>query len=545
MNLHMFLFSLIIVSWNPVTASPHARPDEGVPSFIIPDLIEGAGDAVNGIINFFQDFRISPPVSPKVPPLVNPQGANPSNTEEKQPPSSEPERSPPPPVDAIPVSTEECGPESNQNCEKGTVQNIYPLDCTNTEENTAITGELREMAPEPNGVYITEDKSCGIKIWTVKLTPTQVKTIRGRNGVRNMAPDGPIVVDNPPAADSSGEDKRTKVKKRDSIRSRIDIGKDLAFFSTPPLQETTTEFSYFASAGEGVTVYFLSRGADPSHFEFSRVVSSYSDRVSMISYWLYAKDTPMGEMDEDPDHRGSCGLSKIIGYRNGLASKAKAVVIKVVFKISSVLNGLWQMVNHLIYRRSQGEDTRGYTVLVMEYGWPDQMGANEEALEEILSILLSKYQVVVVVPTSIGSSYKSKITMVPATFYPDLPIITVGAIDTVRGGLYSWSPPGTKIVVVAPGYVQCADPYRGRSSSRQLLGAEFAGDSVSGMVAGMLANPDLGGNIRASESVPETTLRWIQTKSWAAHGSSLKRAWNGITPGQPDLWDPSIGDYFP
>lgn len=503
--------------------------DEGGVDFSIPGIIEGIGDGIENTINFFQDLEIpssesSPPLSPT---LKAPNSA---------PPSEVPAVAPGSITELQPISTKGCDPGKDEGCEKKMAMNIFAKDCSDKINNEALTSDLNQMVDGPNGVYITEYSGCGVKIWTAHLTPTQAKEIKTRDAVRGIAPDKPITPNYSSTSEDVGEEESTKFRKRDEIVSRPDRRRDLAFFSTPPYENLQSKFSYFASAGQGVTVYLMDLGADRFHMELSRVKSASGSQFakeSIIKTWLYAKDALIRDIDEDG--HGSCMLSKIAGLYLGLASNADIVIVKIILEQSSMLNGLWQVVNHLVFRKSQGEETEGYSVLNIQQAWPDEGTENEAALKEVLSILLKTYKVAVVVPSGYNTA---GVDVVPAKFSLELPIITVGAVSHFNGWKCPWSPSGPAITVSAPGEVYCAKISQYNRETRRVRGTDVSAAGVTGMVAGMLAIPSLGGKLRGSYDIPRAVRDWVVAKSWSRPGAGLKAVWNGITPDSPDLWDP-------
>ena len=515
--------------WGSIIALPQSSDGGGI-DLTIPGIIEGVGDGIENTINFFKDLQI--PSSESSAPLKNPDISLPSEA---------PVTAPGLIRDAKPSTTKKCDSAKDDDCQTKVAMNVFAKDCSDQVQNDALTYDLNQMVEGPNGVYITEFHGCGVKFWTVHLTPRQANEIKTKDAVRGIALDKPIVTNHPPPSEDLDEDKSTKFRKRDEIVSRANRRRDLAFYSTPPYENLEQQFSYFASAGQGITVYLMDLGADRFHIELSRVKSDDGGKFtkqSIISYWLYAKDTLVRDIDEDG--HGSCMLSKIAGLYLGLASNANIVIAKIILEQSSMLNGLWQVVNHLVFRKSQGEETEGYSVLNIQHAWPDEGTENEAALKEVISVLSKTYKVVVVVPAGYdeGRLDAHDIDTVPAKFSQDLPIITVGAVSQFNGWRLPWSPSGPALTVSAPGVVFCAKLSQWNRETVQVSGTDVAAAGVAGMVAGMLASPGLGGKLRGYYDIPKAVRDWVVAKSWVRPGAGLNAVWNGITPGRPDLWDP-------
>ncbi|KAK6347451.1 hypothetical protein TWF718_005293 [Orbilia javanica] len=147
------------------------------------------------------------------------------------------------------------------------------------------------------------------------------------------------------------------LKKRAPVEA-VDSSFDVRFLTTPPLTVAESERMQIASfgvpekawleesQGEGVNIYLLDSGfveEAKKHPEFSETVG----KEGRIKGWLHhptlsGNETDYDRQTTDQEIRGTCGISKILGRRGGLAKRANVWIAP-----SSRMPWLWSSLTHI------------------------------------------------------------------------------------------------------------------------------------------------------------------------------------------------------
>lgn len=514
-----WLSQFIIISCLPQEDIPNVR------------AIEKAFDIFTGASSAFQHFLPEPKL----------QGQEPATNPQEQ---DDPQRLP------ATTTTEQCvsDPRSVANpsstCKEPAHKVIiYSVSCAATADNDFITQTIISFVGL-EGYHASLDRLCGVSFWATSLTLDQIQSIRKLKGVRGVTPDGEVIdvgfrdrqertqSDSFRKNNQAEKKKKKRIYKRDTVISRSNEEKDLAFLSTAKHWELKPRYYYFGNAGRGTMIYHVSFGVEENDPEFIA--------HSNIQRWLYGMDTIPYKTDDSAHATGTCALSKSIGDTFGVANLAWATEVKVAHSISSLLSGMQEAINDLDSKPI--ETVAGWTVLETALGWefddPDVQNSdlNVEHLRQMLFILSTKYQVLVVVPA--GNHYANEdryrgISRVPALYSLDgtLSVMTVGAVDQATGLPLAWSGEGMALTVSAPGSGRCS----GRDGNSDLYGGtNLASSIVAGLALYFLSLDDVGPQIRAEENIPQALRRYILSKAYARPGTAVKSVSNGINPNDPD-----------
>ena len=99
-------------------------------------------------------------------------------------------------------------------------------------------------------------------------------------------------------------------------------------------------YAYDTAAGEGITIYIIDSGANPSNSDYIGMLGSKRWLEVDEDYWeVHAGNIPNTETDEK-DH-GSCVTSKAAGMNWGVAKKANIVIAKVGVKQTDTALAGW------------------------------------------------------------------------------------------------------------------------------------------------------------------------------------------------------------
>lgn len=411
---------------------------------------------------------------------------------------------------------------------------------------------MTALAP-PGGVLIyDEEETCGTFFWTAALTQQQIDYLVEENADLLQ-----IEPNNVGQISTTSRIWRRANKTTPKVEIQDLASENLIHFSTPP-GETRAEYLYahFENVGEGITVYYLDISFDLSNPEFSNVLQQalFAQHVN--------PDEQFGEGEYDradglqADH-GGCMLSLIGGATLGVARKAKLINVKVRLTAASMLSGLVQIVRHLHAREQAGERVKGKTVVGSSIQIPiTGRGINERKAGEIIKELIEKYQAVFI--TSAGNVQRDKkhnepknmaINNWPASLasHADIPIVTVGGIDTKTGFLDPGSKAGSLLTISAPWQATCFT----LGGEVDCLGTSGAGAMVIGAAADVLSRDYLrhhlalddenegggGKGMRISAggggggvSVAEKVKRYLVVKGYSRAVGGPIAAWNGLYP---------------
>lgn len=462
-------------------------------------------------------------------------------------------------------------------CDKkvGIKRIIFARDCGNRAENAAVAAVLAQIVEAGTEISTTIDDDCGEIFWTGKLTEKGVDYMRSKDGVLGVEDDLPVEYAGERATASeaqahgrnsyhtaAGEGegstkneyerassassikkimaRRDKSQKRGDkiiVQSRATTSESLAFVSTAPGYKLSRNFFYYSAAGEGITVYIIDSGVNPTHPEF---------RLGVIKRWIYAFDCGPPESDHHIDGHGSCIASKIAGVESGVAKKASLVIVKAMPEVSSSLDGLMKVSNDIRKRELQGgESLPGYSVLTIAWRIKLPPGGGsliQETLTRLTYRMIKSYGLVIVTAASKDQA------PIPDFDFPDslvdsLPIIEVGAADWKTGKTLPWSRGHpVSLPVTAPGVVLCAAGggagAEGGGENNGLVvqkGSSFAAAAVAGLAAYFLSLDDVGPMLRKDpENVPNAVKEYILKTAYIRPGATDRSIWNGVIYDGPD-----------
>lgn len=125
-------------------------------------------------------------------------------------------------------------------------------------------------------------------------------------------------------------------KRKDTrITGQPDAQPDLRFISEPKDSRLglTTDYVFDDSAGEGITVYVIDTGANPSNPDFSGMPGPKRWLWPTENWWnLFLNSAfrqPFGVQSDTANH-GCCVISKVAGVSYGVAKRANIVVVKAI-----------------------------------------------------------------------------------------------------------------------------------------------------------------------------------------------------------------------
>lgn len=389
-------------------------------------------------------------------------------------------------------------------------------------QNQAIWDKLISMAP--GRVRKSVSNLCDVYLFVAPLTWEQSQEISLRTpGVRAVV--SSIIIKSggfsqkgeTPVAEPATL-KRDLAKHR-SIQRDTDASQNLKFISTPASQSRLANaYSYDAAAGEGTVVFLLCDGVAVSHHEFT------AERQA-IREFFYGLDASRAATTSVDGH-GTC-LASLITSFYGVAKKTELIIVKIIDRLYSLIDGLVQILNYLhneVVVRQQ--PAKGY-VLLIEYSWYD-IEPNEltHTFTLLVEELRDDYQVVLVYAA--GEDYtgsRGLIEAYPALLAGDKSTIAVGAVD-IRGLAYPWSRTGGLLTTHAPGAVLCASNDGGSGFARE-LGTNFAAAQVAGLAAYFLSLPDTGYLLRQDPlGVPVAVKALIVQHAYARTREGDLAIWN-------------------
>lgn len=483
-------------------------------------IINSEGDAGSSVLD--EGFQR---LDPEPPALPAPEPANPlSPTREGA------QRDPLDLPFSGPLTDEDCSQTPvgapDDRCSLGTRKLIFPRDCKNQIQNAAIAGILAQTI-ESGEISISVYDGYGVIFWTGELSEEGAKIMRNTDGVLAVVSDVILQTfgfDTLKAGETENSiDRGSALQKRDTLvmQPLETTNQDLIFISTPPGTDIGYGYTYFSAAGEGMTVYVVDSGVNPSNKEFSSGV---------IKRWLFAWDVLAIESDNHPLGHGSCTASKIAGVDYGVAKKASLIIVKINTKwLSSGLDGLVLVLNDLRRRKKDGEYIPGYNIVSMQSALKNSLADrySTDTLKYLISELINMYGIILVCAAGNGGG---KIDSIPPTFSPKMPIIVVGAVSPHTGANLPFSNRGPPLTVSAPGQVRCADRRAGRYS-QTVAGSSFAAPAVAGLVAYFLSLHDVGPMLRRKpHMIAQAVKQYIVDSAYVRPLGTDKAIWNNITP---------------
>lgn len=385
---------------------------------------------------------------------------------------------------------------------------------------------------------------CGELFWTGKLTEEGVHYMRSRDGVLGGEDDIPVELAGETAKAQgrnsyhgaregspneyerrSGSSKNMAIhqsQKRDTIivQDALTTSESLAFVSTTPGYPISRYF-YYSAAGEGISVYVIDSGANPTHPKF---------RSGVIKRWIYTYDCAPQESDLHIDGHGSCIASKIAGVESGVAKKASFVIVKAMPAMSSSLDALTKVANDLRKRQLDGETLPGYNVLNIVWRLKFRQGKGEliqETPTSLISKMIKVYGLVIVCAASKGPISINKFDF-PSSLAMDLPIIEVGAADSKNGETFPWSIGDPLLTVTAPGVVLCAAGLE--EGLVEQTGSFYAAAAVSGLAAYLLSLKNVGPMLRRGtpDKVPNAVKEYVVKIAYIRPHTRDRSIWNGL-----------------
>lgn len=503
---------------------------DSTPQQFINGVIAPAAGILGNIWNEFVD-PASQPVReppPQTIPGVQPDSSNPWGPETPRHPASGTIEIQ---LFSTPSTNNECAIkpigalDDGDQCDVDAIKIIYALDCGNEAQNAAITKLLADTVQSGTISTIVDD-DCGVIFWTGSLTDEGAEVMRKSYGVLAVVSDITLVPDDIPDTSIHSEKRSNKkrpgfkpmqeqVEKRDIFVRQTKAAAELAFISSAPKNEDIVDYVYYSAAGEGITVYIIDSGLNPLHTEFS---------LAVIKRWIYAIGVAKTEADDDPRSHGTCLASKVAGRVFGVAKKASLIVVKRSVKLSSWLDAMVKVANDLRRRARAGERIAGYNVISMQTSSPRLDKYSKTKMKHLILKYLEKYRVIFVCTPG---NYRGHIN-VPASFSPNIPIISVGSVN-VLGIESSFSPIGPAITISAPGdNIECAKG-TGIAGSQKMSGTSVAAPAVAGLVAYFLSLPDIGPMLRQNQnSIPQAVKQYLIDIGYVRSGSTVKSVWNGL-----------------
>lgn len=447
-------------------------------------------------------------------------------------------------------SNDICDPRNSKSCEKATAQIIYPRACGATEDNNSVTSTLHQMVGGTSKVGISRDKRCGIFFWATKLKPSQVQRLKKLNAVGAVAPDGKLqsYIQKAKSAQASDEftdfpAKSRRLKKRSNVVSqKTSSDRDLAYISQPYGMRLGDKYTHFSEAGRGTTAYIVGDGVNPLNDEFIRNSNIGRGQRSIITDWLFGlgarstESTQSGESSIENSDMTSCAASKVAGETEGVASEASLVVVKILVDISSYLDGIQKVIDHLRDRLRLSPGVKGHNVLLLLYGWTfeDRFDVHQRKLKQLIETLMSsELQVVVVTAAGTGDDEVVHVDSVPAMYSMDekTPLITVGGINQFTGARPWGTPTGSAVTIVAPYGAVCAG--NGRDSYNvHLRGTGVSASIVAGLILYFMSleADGVGQWMTSSRNVPLTARTYLLLKGYSRGEGQDRAAWNGLSP---------------
>ncbi|KAK2808540.1 hypothetical protein FQN50_004571 [Emmonsiellopsis sp. PD_5] len=456
---------------------------------------------------------------------------------------------------------------------------IYPKVGTDKGETDIIAATLRSFIKDETLIYTSSTKTFGINFWIAPLTIDQIKTLKETGKVASVNTEKELSQPNPltsiTSQDGVEEDLSFVSQRRPSDASRV---------VTPNRIPPEMKYFYDESAGEDIEVYVVDTGAKRDHEEFTQ-----GENIANKMRWIHVGLDYDGQTHQDdsstpapgftlpmgaqsPKSHGTCMLSRVGGFKNGVAKKVSPVVVRVPrrhqfgggARITDYLEGVSTVLDDV---GTQGKRA----ILLMAFYYPrinpitnlplfrDFEGRDDSdgfriRLRDLLRELIRRgvYPV-----TGAGNGGKSSVDGWPAAFgkpntndyVPGL--IVVGAV-TNSGEKLALTNTDTAGLphVWAPGYqVNCAAaveleaPYRHGSGTSQgmiklpsykvnrfsltFLFAKKASAITAGLAAYFLKLSQIKKKIDVS--TPEKMKHYILDKAWERQ-DGLKAIYNGAKP---------------
>lgn len=434
------------------------------------------------------------------------------------------------------------GTQISNSCGSATAQIIWTDDCGNSAQNENILAALIAAVIDPERVR-TSKIDCGTYFFTAPLTEKQIKDIE-----KNTAGIKAIVDDNA-ATISSFSAIRQMHKRAGNVVIEDFPPEHLAYISTPPGSKTRTRFAYLENAGAGITGYWIDQTtaitSDDGEFSTHNVIKGNLNALAPA-------EADFEPEDERLATHAPCMASLAAGAKYGVARKASLIMVQAALRDSSFLDALQKIRAHLQQEQLDGHEVRGYTVIGTTNVHPRRPDrVNESKAEEAMKELINEFQVVFVAATGNaimvnGLPFRSEIDRWPAIWAskPDLPMITVGAIDMKDGKSTIYSLKGPARTVSAPGSVWCnagtkygERPSMGTSNSAALAFGQIL-DYLSRDYVRAHLNLQENVNRNPSTSVGQKLRKYMVQKAYPRAVGDARVIWNGLWPDRPERQEP-------
>ncbi|CAF9937370.1 hypothetical protein IMSHALPRED_011110, partial [Imshaugia aleurites] len=318
--------------------------------------------------------------------------------------------------------------------------------------------------------------------------------------------DEPIPLDLGVGSSSTQSKAKQRLRKRETVPQE-DAPAQLRFLSQPRDTDirVTSEYVYDDSAGEGMTAYVVSTGANPDNPDFADMLGTTEWLWPTEELWnAYAVDEyeEPYESFTDPANHGCCVISTIAGRDFGVAKKANVVIVKTVtiqtgegqgmFLGIYVLEAISLVIDDMHSRDEKGQSVNGKAVITFttQIHWDPKSENDLPWINMLENAILELLELDVVVVVSSGNyknteGYSDDVDAYPALFAADYPGIIVAGAVTPDGMECQFSQGGPLVEVWAPGEtIECADNV---GTGYQVLdGTSFSSGFVSGLALYLL-----------------------------------------------------------
>ena len=425
-------------------------------------------------------------------------------------------------------------------CEERKSYIIWPMSCEETSQNVITASMLSGMDSQfLTSIHPLCAVEGGTGFFVARLTGRQTEALKQQeagvkavelNPTSTLSKAGNLVPTEEQVPASVGF-KRSFIEERAlvSVIRQENADESLSFLSSAPAKVATNRYSYFNHAGQGIRIYIVSEGLDPTTPEIS-------GRPINFMYAIDVKREPTDVEDPYYGREAACGVTKVAGRTYGVAKNSDLTIAKTGHEGASFADSLGNIIRDI---RSTPGTKKGWCVIHLTKGFEEQECGLEfiAYLHMSLNSLVNVYQCVVVTSSGMerGNTKAAAITTVPAGWSKLYDIITVGAVyarDLTKseagpysnGQRFPWSRRGPEIVVSGPGNGLCASA---QSPKIRVEGDIIASATVAGLVAYFLSLPDLGLWMRSQPNTPQTMIRFLQLMSYARFPGQ-QSVWNGL-----------------
>ncbi|KAF2006072.1 subtilisin-like protein [Amniculicola lignicola CBS 123094] len=412
---------------------------------------------------------------------------------------------------------------------------------------------------DKNGLFKSDSGKYGLNFWRLGLTAVQMVELKKNKDIGYIA----AAACGSKCFDPSAE-----------IGVQENAGDDMTYLSWGNQQRGISEYQdryfYDTSAGKDSTIYLIDTGANLDHPEFTTRIKK--DKISVSggksaaqrARWLYtgmisprlstedmrphAFDFTPG--DNAPKWHGTCMLSRMVGWRYGVAKRANTVIVKVPFVATpeEYLHGVYMVLQDVLATGAQKK-----VLNLSWYYYAHSHGIHQAWIDALYNNIKALHDLGVTIIAGSGNEGLSEVNGYPAVFASDAMgpmklqnMIVVGAINpsTFERWLDIPGRSGSNVDirwnnnilphVYAPGTranTFCADGMLGLPAShlyRGTVGTSPATAAVSGLAAYLAALHNLN-----SADIKARILdsAWVRNPS-SPMGQAILTVWNGVTDAQ-------------